>query len=113
MLLRNNGGVNPILPMSLALLDNVIICDRVVVVFIDLLKVWKSRKETQMSRCYCGCVLALLVIVFAWLPFSWSNIAITVLGAVLAIKAIAGSGCCCCAAKQEEAKSEAPSETSQ
>lgn len=60
-----------------------------------------------MNRCYCACVLGLLVIVFAWLPVSWNNIALTILGAVLAIKALAG--CCCCAAKKEEAKSETPS----
>ncbi|MHC4489820.1 MAG: hypothetical protein ACYSW7_11715 [Planctomycetota bacterium] len=66
-----------------------------------------------MSRCYCGCVLALLVIVFAWLPVSWANIALTILGAALAIKALSGYGCCCCAPKDVQAKPETPSEAGQ
>jgi hypothetical protein len=41
-------------------------------------------------------VLAILVIVFAWLPVSWANIALTVLGALLAVSALVGT--CCCAA---------------
>jgi hypothetical protein len=56
-------------------------------------------------------VLAVLVIVFAWLPVSWANIALTVLGAGLAIKALAGT--CCCAAKGAQAKSETPSKAGQ
>ena len=64
-----------------------------------------------MSRCYCGCVLGILVIVFAWLPVSWANIALTVLGALIAIKALIGT--CCCAAKMEQAKPETPPETGQ
>jgi hypothetical protein len=64
-----------------------------------------------MSRCYCRCVLAILVIVFAWLPVSWANIALTVLGAVLAILALVGT--CCCTAKCEQVKSEASTETPQ
>lgn len=64
-----------------------------------------------MSRCYCRCVLAVLVIVFVWLPVSWANIALTILGALLAIMALAGT--CCCAAKPEQAKSETSSQTSQ
>ena len=64
-----------------------------------------------MSKCYCGFGLAVLVIVFAWVPVSWANIALTVLGALLAVKALVGSSCCCCAPKNEEAKSEAPAET--
>ena len=42
-----------------------------------------------MARCYCGCLLAILVIVFAWVNVSWSSIALTVLGALLALKALA------------------------
>jgi hypothetical protein len=60
-----------------------------------------------MSRCYCGCLLGILVIVFAWLPVSWANIALTVLGALLTIKALVGT--CCCATKQEQGKSATPS----
>ncbi len=57
-----------------------------------------------MSRCYCGFVLGVLVIVFAWLPVSWANIALTVLGVLLAAKALVGT--CCCVGKVGEAKSE-------
>ncbi len=67
-----------------------------------------------MSRCWCRCVLAILVIVFAWLPVSWANIVLTVLGALLAILAL--SGTCCCAAKREkaeQAKTETTSQTDQ
>jgi len=56
-----------------------------------------------MSRCYCACVLGVLVIVFAWVDVSWARIALTVLGALLAIKALAGT--CCCAARKEPATS--------
>jgi hypothetical protein len=52
-------------------------------------------------------VLSILVIVFAWLAVSWANIALTVLGALLAIQALAGT-CCCAARKEEKAASEAP-----
>ena len=53
-----------------------------------------------MSLCNCRAVLSALVIVFAWLPFSWTRIALTILGALLAIQALAGI--CCCAAKREQ-----------
>ncbi len=53
-----------------------------------------------MSRCYCRAVLAVLVIVFAWLPVSWKPIALTILGALLAAQAL--GGVCCCAAKGEQ-----------
>jgi hypothetical protein len=60
-----------------------------------------------MSRCYCRVVLSILVIVFAWLTFPWAKIVLTVLGAILAIQALAGT--CCCASKHEEkAASEPP-----
>lgn len=52
-----------------------------------------------MSRCYCRVVLSVLVIVFAWLTFSWAKYVLTILGAILAIQALAGV--CCCAAKRE------------
>ena len=47
-----------------------------------------------MSRCFCGFLLGVLVIVFAWWNVTWAPIALTVLGALLAIKALAGSCCC-------------------
>jgi len=68
-----------------------------------------SAKEAKMSKCWCRFVLAVLVIVFAWLPVSWAKIALTLLGAVLAILALVGT--CCCAAMCEQAKSETSSET--
>ena len=61
----------------------------------------------EMSRCWCGVVLAVLVIVFAWVDVSWARIVLTVLGALLVIKALAGKCCCaemmekCCAEPQQ------------
>ena len=55
-----------------------------------------------MSSCWCGLVLALFVILFAWLPVTWANIALTVLGVILAVKALIGK--CCCATMMEKAK---------
>ena len=60
-----------------------------------------------MSRCYCRVVLSILVIVFAWLSVSWANIALTVLGALLAIQALAGV--CCCTSKREAKAASEPS----
>ena len=62
-----------------------------------------SKKETKMSKCWCRFVLAILVIVFAWLPVSWANIALTVLGALLAALALVGT-CCCSAMLQAKDK---------
>jgi hypothetical protein len=45
--------------------------------------------------------LAILVIVFAWWNVSWANIALTVIGVLLAITAITGS-CYCCGSKEEQ-----------
>ncbi len=64
--------------------------------------------KPQMSRCCCRAVLAALVIVFAWLPVSWANIALTILGALLVILALVGT--CCCATlcrKKEKAEEQA------
>jgi len=55
-----------------------------------------------MSRCWCRFVLAILVIVFAWLPFSWSKIVITILGVLLAVLALVGTCCCATMAKAKE-----------
>ena len=60
-----------------------------------------------MSRCWCGFLLAILVIVFAWVDASWARIVLTVLGALLAIKALGGKCCCqemmakCCAESEK------------
>ena len=62
-----------------------------------------------MSKCWCRFVLAILVIVFAWLPVSWANIALTILGVLFAILALVGT--CCCAARREQVKPETPSKT--
>ena len=59
-----------------------------------------SEKETKMPRCNCRAVLAVLVIVFAWVNVSWAPIALTVLGALLVGQSLAGV--CCCAAKREQ-----------
>ena len=61
-----------------------------------------------MSRCYCGIGLGVLVIVFAWVNVTWANIALTILGAMIALKGLAGDACCC-AAKKEQAEPELPS----
>ena len=45
--------------------------------------------------CFCRTVLALLVIVFAWWNVSWAPIALTIIGAVLALMALTGNKCCC------------------
>ena len=61
-----------------------------------------------MSRCWCRFVLAVLVIVFAWWHVSWANIALTVLGVLLAIMALVGT--CCCASMREKKKASLQSE---
>lgn len=57
-----------------------------------------------MSKCCCRFALAVLVIVFAWVDVSWGPIALTVLGALLAILALCGS--CCCFSKSKTSASE-------
>jgi hypothetical protein len=47
-----------------------------------------------MSTCWCRLVLAVLVIVFAWWDVSWANIALIILGVLLAISAVVGTCCC-------------------
>jgi hypothetical protein len=47
-----------------------------------------------MSPCCCGILLAVLVIVFAWLPVSWAYIALTVVGVLLVVKSLFGACCC-------------------
>ncbi len=56
-----------------------------------------------MSKCWCRFAMAVLVIVFAWLPYSWNKIAITILGVLLAIMALIGT-CCCSTMIQAKAK---------
>ena len=67
-----------------------------------------------MSPCYCGILLGILVIVFAWWDVSWANVALTVLGVLLALKALAGI-CCCksmCKKPQESPPPEQPEQPS-
>ena len=47
--------------------------------------------------------MAVLVIVFVWLPYPWTRIAITILGVLLAIMALIGT-CCCTAMAQGKSK---------
>ena len=53
-----------------------------------------------MKLCFCRLILAILVIVFAWWNPEWGKIALTVIGALLAILAL--TGFCCCRPKCEE-----------
>jgi hypothetical protein len=53
-----------------------------------------------MKFCLCRFVLAVLVIVFAWVIAPWSKIALTIVGVLLAILALK-SDFCCMAKKQK------------
>lgn len=55
-----------------------------------------------MKACYCRLILALLVIVFAWWNVTWAPIALTVIGAILAIMALKYDTCCCRKSKEEK-----------
>ncbi|MCX6581109.1 MAG: hypothetical protein NT166_13100 [Candidatus Aminicenantes bacterium] len=52
-----------------------------------------------MKLCFCRLILAILVIVFAWWNPGFAKIALTVIGALLAILALTGA--CCCKSKCE------------
>jgi len=52
-----------------------------------------------MKLCFCRLILAILVIVFAWWNPGFAKIALTVIGALLAIFAL--TGFCCCKSKCE------------
>ena len=56
--------------------------------------------EVKMKLCFCRLILAILVIVFAWWNPGFTKIALTIIGALLAILALTGT--CCCKAKCEE-----------
>jgi hypothetical protein len=53
-----------------------------------------------MAFCFCRFILAALVILFAWLNVSWSNIALTIIGVLLLVSGFSKS--CCCTAKKEQ-----------
>ena len=55
-----------------------------------------------MNLCFCRIILAILVIVFAWLNVSWANIALTIIGALLVILALKNDFCCCSTKKEKE-----------
>jgi len=57
-----------------------------------------------MAFCFCRFILAILVIVFAWWQVSWGNIALTVIGALLAIMALKNDFCCCQPKKEKPAE---------
>ena len=61
-----------------------------------------------MNLCYCRMILAALVIVFAWIPALWANIALTVIGVLLFILALKRDFCC--RAKKEEESTAPPKE---
>ena len=54
-----------------------------------------------MNTCFCRLILSLLVIVFAWWSVSWAAIALTVIGAILALMALTGNKCCCQSKKEK------------
>jgi hypothetical protein len=61
--------------------------------------------EVKMRLCFCRLILAILVIVFAWWNPGFAKIALTVIGALLAILALTNACCCrpkCCEEKTEE-----------
>jgi len=53
-----------------------------------------GKEGDKMKTCWCKLIMAALIIVFVWMNYSWSNIAITVLAALIAVMALWG-GCCC------------------
>jgi hypothetical protein len=58
-----------------------------------------------MTFCVCRFVLALLVIIFAWWHVSWAPVALTIVGALLAILALKIDFCCLA---KKPAKKETP-----
>lgn len=51
-------------------------------------------KEDEMAFCFCRFLLAVLVIVLAWWHPPWTQIALTIIGALLAILALKRDFCC-------------------
>jgi hypothetical protein len=54
--------------------------------------------------------MAVLIIIFAWLDYSWTRIAIIILGILLAIMALIGT-CCCAAMAESKTKAAGTAET--
>jgi len=57
--------------------------------------------ENKWMPCFCTILLGVAVIVFTWWRFSWSDIALTVLGALVIVKGIVNSCCCSSIAKNK------------
>lgn len=57
-----------------------------------------------MKLCFCRVILAILVIVFAWLALPWTKIALTVVGGLLVILGL--TGVCCCTSMKDKADTE-------
>ena len=58
------------------------------------MQIYTCLKGNKMSRCWCNVVLAILVIVFAWVAAPWTKIALTIVGALLVLKGLGGKCCC-------------------
>lgn len=55
-------------------------------------------EDKKWIPCCCTILLGIAIIVFTWVTFSWTQILMTVLGALVIVKGLA-SGCCCCSTK--------------
>lgn len=51
-------------------------------------------ENKKWMPCFCTILLGIAIIVFTWWTFSWSQILLTVLGALVIVKGLI-SGCCC------------------
>ncbi|EKD49985.1 MAG: hypothetical protein ACD_62C00691G0006 [uncultured bacterium] len=51
-------------------------------------------EEKKFSPCFCTAILGLLVIVLAWWDFSWSGIALTIIGLLVIAKGLINQCCC-------------------
>jgi hypothetical protein len=70
-----------------------------------LRKYTQEKKGDTMERqkpCYCGALLGVAVIVFAWWHVAWAPYVLTAAGAIIALKEL--SGLCCCGTKKEGGK---------
>jgi MFS-type transporter involved in bile tolerance (Atg22 family) len=56
--------------------------------------------------------MAVLIIVFAWLDYSWTRIAIIILGILLAVLALVGT-CCCSAMAEAKAQAQPPAKATE
>jgi len=53
-----------------------------------------TKQETKTKPCHCPVLIGALVIVFAWWPVSWGQVALTVLGVIIIAKDLIGRcGC--------------------